>query len=76
MLTVSHYNYPGAKALITLHESQGYSQYFKSFMNTNDDFDNSSISVHIDVLPAMSGISRFLELEHPWSYSKVIKLNN
>lgn len=31
-----------------------------------------NLTVHVDVLPAMTGVSRFLELGPPWSYSKVI----
>eukprot|EP00250_Pteridium_aquilinum_P006876 c16702_g1_i1 orf=639-1490(+) len=53
----SYANYPGGEALAILHE-----------------MDNSVAeaprTVHIDVLPAMTGVSRFCERGSPWSYSK------
>ena len=32
----------------------------------------SEIRVHIGVLPAMTGVSRFLELDPSWHYNKVL----
>ncbi|XP_024402319.1 dol-P-Man:Man(7)GlcNAc(2)-PP-Dol alpha-1,6-mannosyltransferase isoform X2 [Physcomitrium patens] len=55
MSSASYANYPGGHALELLH---------------NKDLTTSPKTVHIDVLPAMTGVSRFLERDFPWSYSK------
>ncbi|DBA87838.1 TPA: hypothetical protein ACH3X1_004835 [Trebouxia sp. C0004] len=60
MLTVSRHNYPGGHALHELHKWQA-----NNFTGSKGPF-----SVHIDVLPAMTGVSRFGELGDPWTYSK------
>ena len=59
MLAVSRHNYAGGHALHELHTWQ-------TSHKTEGPF-----SVHIDVLPAMTGVSRFGELAAPWQYSKV-----
>lgn len=53
----SYANYPGGKALAILHE-------------LDNSVPEAPRTVHIDVLPAMTGVSRFCEREPPWSYSK------
>lgn len=61
MLTVSRHNYPGGHALHELHKWQA----------SHVTGSKGPFSVHIDVLPAMTGVSRFGEIEDPWTYSKV-----
>ena len=61
MLLVSRQNYPGGHALHQLH----------SIETTSVEVD-VKVPVHIDVLAAMTGVSRFGELGLPWRYSKVI----
>ncbi|VAH34885.1 unnamed protein product [Triticum turgidum subsp. durum] len=51
----SYSNYPGGHALKALHVA---------------DSSMKEKMVHIDVLTAMSGVSRFCENEYPWRYSK------
>ncbi|MCO5594427.1 hypothetical protein L7F22_048457 [Adiantum nelumboides] len=53
----SYANYPGGKALAILHKK----------VNSTAGMPKT---VHIDVLPAMTGVSRFCEQKPPWSYSK------
>ncbi|XP_024531398.1 dol-P-Man:Man(7)GlcNAc(2)-PP-Dol alpha-1,6-mannosyltransferase-like isoform X2 [Selaginella moellendorffii] len=53
----SYRNYPGGQAMALLHD-----------LDTGDQ--EARRSVHIDVLPAMTGVSRFCERGPPWSYSK------
>lgn len=53
----SYSNYPGGKALGVLHKLDHLPL-------------EAPRNVHIDVLPAMTGVSRFCEKEPPWSYSK------
>lgn len=60
MLAVSRHNYPGGHALYELHQWQaGRLQ-----------GDQEPVSVHIDVLPAMTGVSKFGEQGLEWKYSK------
>ena len=61
MLAVSRHNYAGGHALHELHRWQ----------TSNTKGIEGPYSVHIDVLPAMTGVSRFGELATPWHYSKV-----
>ena len=61
MLIVSRHNYPGGQALASLHRWQA--------LHGNPLLE--SLKVHIDVLPAMTGVSRFGQLDCPWTYSKV-----
>ncbi|XP_024530079.1 dol-P-Man:Man(7)GlcNAc(2)-PP-Dol alpha-1,6-mannosyltransferase isoform X3 [Selaginella moellendorffii] len=53
----SYRNYPGGQAMALLHDLDTGGQ-------------EARRSVHIDVLPAMTGVSRFCERGPPWSYSK------
>ncbi|CAF3678989.1 unnamed protein product [Rotaria sp. Silwood1] len=57
-LSASHYNYPGANALFTLHTYRKY---------------QPTATVHIDVYSAENGISRFLEMKS-WIYNKTENL--
>ncbi|CAI7840522.1 unnamed protein product, partial [Closterium sp. NIES-53] len=50
----SYRNYPGGAAAILLQQKVGH----------------EPGSVHVDLLPAMTGFSRFTQLPAPWSYSK------
>ena len=61
MLIVSRHNYPGGLALADLHQWQA--------LHSNTRLED--MRVHIDVLPAMTGVSRFGQLDSPWTYSKV-----
>ena len=66
-LSASHYNYPGADALIKLHTQRKCKQDFvlvtkrliKSIV-----LDQRTARVHIDVYSAENGVSRFLEMNH------------
>jgi alpha-1,6-mannosyltransferase len=62
-LAASSINYPGGVALHKLHQigAQHAQQAFKR---------GDNITVHISVLPAMTGVSRFGEAGPPWVYSK------
>jgi alpha-1,6-mannosyltransferase len=73
---VSSWNYPGGHALYRLHSlvtpelvglkpSDG-GQYQNSLADTR-----GNLTVHVGVLPAMTGVSRFGELGSRWQYSKV-----
>ena len=61
MLVVSRHNYPGGYALHVLHKQQA----------SNSKPVREALAVHIDVLSAMTGVSRFGQLDAPWVYSKV-----
>jgi alpha-1,6-mannosyltransferase len=56
-------NYPGGAALQTLHALGA--QHAKQALSAG-----GNVTVHIDVLPAMTGVSRFGERGPPWVYSK------
>lgn len=76
MLLLSSWNYPGGEALYRLHnELAGGGAWRKSgtlqqsVVPAPGQMDN--VTVHVGVLPAMTGVSRFLELGPPWAYFKV-----
>ncbi len=62
-LAASSINYPGGVALQELHSIGA--QHAKQALQTG-----SNLTVHISVLPAMTGVSRFGEAGAPWVYSK------
>ena len=65
---VSRHNYPGGHALHELHQWQQGSTAPQD--NSLGALKDGSYSVHVDVLPAMTGVSRFGEHAPPWHYSK------
>ena len=67
-LYASHYNYPGGNALIEF--STHYAELRKQDPAMPVPY------LHIDVLPAMTGISRFLEFVPEWRYSKAENLTD
>lgn len=72
---ISSLNYPGGVALVQLHKHAtpaqvqpgGLLRGAKWNMCNND----RPWHVHVGVLPAMTGVTRFGELEACWVYSKV-----
>lgn len=72
MLSVSIWNYPGGEAIQKLHEIHHTSHFFSP---TECPFP-TPVSVHMDTLSTMTGISRFAELEPCWIYSKVIRFQS
>ncbi|CAK0780776.1 hypothetical protein CVIRNUC_005171 [Coccomyxa viridis] len=63
MTLVSRANYPGGHALARLHATEAASAAEAARAGRN-------LTVHIDVLAAMTGVSRFGEAGKPWLYSK------
>lgn len=72
MTAVSRQNYPGGHALHQLHilHSAGQKASMPALACTEQE-QVAPVRVHIDVLPAMTGVSRLGELGLPWQYSKV-----
>ncbi len=74
---VSSLNYPGGVALVSLHQYatpafvRGPSGLLRG-QKWNVCSSDEPLRVHIDVLPAMTGVSRFGELEACWVYNKVL----
>ncbi len=54
-LHISVLNYPGGEALLDVHQKLAT---------------EGNLSVHIDVYPAETGVSRFLQLRNDWAYDK------
>lgn len=61
LLTVARTNYPGGGALLKLHSIE------RNEMNVN---------VHIDVLTAQTGVSRFTEMNSYWRYILFVENTN
>lgn len=59
----SVHNYPGGHAIAALHNIGAKDAARAASLGRN-------LSVHISVLPAMTGVSRFGEAGAPWTYSK------
>ena len=59
-------NYPGGSALRALHA-------LRSDAAARALQQGRTLSVHVGVLPAQTGVSRFGELGAPWAYSKVLE---
>eukprot|EP01024_Parvocaulis_polyphysoides_P046029 TRINITY_DN4319_c0_g5_i1.p1 TRINITY_DN4319_c0_g5~~TRINITY_DN4319_c0_g5_i1.p1 ORF type:complete len:270 (+),score=28.21 TRINITY_DN4319_c0_g5_i1:86-895(+) len=86
---ISIHNYPGGYALKKLHEIERFDPFFYNqtqilnFQNSLNiqqnaqNVQNVHFNVHISVFPAMTGVSRFGELENlGWNYSKLENINN
>jgi len=58
-LYISHLNYPGGIAMHRLHEMESQ---------------NTDVNVHIDVMTAQTGVSRFTQLNDNWRYNKTEEL--
>ena len=69
MLRASRQNYPGGHALHQLHQLHAARQTAKHAGLEGTPLPSK---VHIDILPAMTGVSSFGELGPPWQYSKVV----
>lgn len=71
MLRASRQNYPGGHALHQLHQLHAATQ---TVTAKHAGLEGTPLpsKVHIDILPAMTGVSRFGELGPPWQYSKVV----
>jgi alpha-1,6-mannosyltransferase len=59
-LAASHFNYPGGTALQQLHAATQ---------------SRATQHLHIETLPAMTGVSRFLESASGWTYTKTEAVN-
>ena len=72
-VVASTWNYPGGHALAKLHKlAQQQAAGQQHAQREGGGLPGANVtSVHIGVLPAMTGVSRFGELGPPWAYSKV-----
>ncbi|KAK3234757.1 hypothetical protein CYMTET_55000 [Cymbomonas tetramitiformis] len=70
LATVSSANYPGGHALGRLHSLHLQGAAAAAAGHLPREAIPEVLEVHIDNLPAMTGVSRFGELPFPWKYSK------
>ena len=68
LLAVSRTNYPGGEALDLLHRLESPDSYAMGNGAANN------VTVHIDVLAAQTGVSRFGQLHDHWLYDKTEQL--
>ena len=68
LLAVSRTNYPGGEALDLLHRLESPDSYAMGNGAANN------VTVHIDVLAAQTGVSRFGQLNDHWRYDKTEQL--